>query len=74
MEKSRWYPVEEKLPLSKGKYWVYPYQTLGGETLVTMLTFDNGKWEELYLPQRIRFWRRIDVPKPPKLSRQRNDL
>lgn len=71
MERSRWYPVEEKLPFSKGKYWVYPYRTIGGEIIVAMMNFEGGKWEELYTPQRIRFWKRIDVPKPPRIPKER---
>jgi hypothetical protein len=73
MERARWYAVEEKMPLTSGKYWVYPYRTLAGSVMVAMVHYKNGKWEETYSEQRIRFWKPIDVPKPPKIPRERSE-
>lgn len=63
----RWYDVEVKPPTKDGKYWVYPYQALSGDWLVTMASYEKGKWLNSR-PQDFAYWQPILVPSPPKLK------
>lgn len=60
MRTNKW--IKDKLPLSNGKYWVYPYITVDGYKMVTILKFENGKWDKKQSPN---FWQPIEIPKPP---------
>lgn len=36
--------------------------------MVAMLSFSDGKWDQKYREQQIKYWKRVDVPKPPRLT------
>jgi hypothetical protein len=62
----KWIPADEKLPSKDGKYWVYPYRTLGGQVMVTLAHFEKGKWEDVFLTQTYSHWQPLEIPKAPK--------
>ncbi len=65
----RWYVTAEELPKKEGKYWVFPYRSLGGHLLVTMAQFEGGQWVgSSSRPQDYSHWKPIEVPDPPKVN------
>jgi len=65
---SRWNRCEDNPPTKNGRYWVYPYRTLGGYLVVSMGRFENGKWETTSSEQEFTHWKKIEVPEAPKGS------
>jgi|HubBroStandDraft_3_1064219.scaffolds.fasta_scaffold04924_13 hypothetical protein len=71
MTRSKWIPISQKSPLSKGKYWVFPYRTTAGTVVVAWADYKNGKWEST-TSQEYDYWQPIEVPKPPKVKYEEN--
>lgn len=56
------------MPTKDGRYWVYPYRSLGGYLMVALMSFKDGKWEETSRQQEYAFWKPLEIPKPPKVK------
>ena len=65
----RWNAVADKMPQKDGVYWVYPYCSLDGHKLVKLEAFKNGHWKNSTRPQDYSYWKSIEIPHPPKLTR-----
>ncbi len=55
-----------RTPTKNGRYWVYPYRSIGGDLMVSMAVFRDGAWEQTSRPQEYAYWRAVNVPRPPK--------
>lgn len=64
--RTAWTHISEKEPFAQGKYWVYPYVTLEGHKIVALATYSKNKWEETHRPQHYMYWKKLDIPSPPK--------
>ena len=64
--------MSEKKPVATGRYWVYPYRTLDGHSIVAMATFSKGEWDEHSRKQDYAYWKPLDFPKPPSKKELEN--
>jgi hypothetical protein len=70
-EMKRWISTTERNPQHDGRYWVFPYRSLGGHLMVTMATFKDGEWITTSRKQEYAFWKPLDIPKAPYLKESR---
>lgn len=61
-----WIKISEETPTQNGRYWVYPYVTIGGDITVGWANFIDGEFEKMYRQQHFVYWKPLSKPRPPK--------